>query len=488
MEAKTAFGRITIPGIVFAFLIGNLNAQVIPLDQAIETALKNNEKIKQVEEKLQQKKYADLEAWGNFLPSLNLKASYTHLNDPLQIDLNPIREAIIQLQTGDQVSLANLQSIITNHRPLTEQEMAIVRQTAYSQLNAALPSFTETFKDQDYKTASLIGVQPLFLGGKLIAAKKFASAEVKSMEAELQKTKNEVVKDVVTNYLSVVLLQQVIKTRKDVLAGMKKHRRQAQILFKEGLIARTDVLRAKVAVAEAERNLFDDQNRLELAYLALKHSLGLPEDAPVVVSDSLQFHVFNDSLQRILNRAQKTQPILRLIAAKKKAAEQKFVAERAEFLPQLAAFGKYEMYPEYLSSLEPRWAVGVSLQFNVFDGFKKYDRIQSSRHLKKEVDYLQKQTERQIELWINKSYREMRNAEKRYHQLAANIELAKENLKLQEKRFQSGMGTSLNVIDARLVLEKNRIERLNSLYEYYKALTDLLVAEGNTQKFVQIWK
>lgn len=43
-------------------------AQSITLDQAIEYAIKHNPKIKQYNEKLEQKKYSDFEALGNFLP------------------------------------------------------------------------------------------------------------------------------------------------------------------------------------------------------------------------------------------------------------------------------------------------------------------------------------------------------------------------------------------------------------------------------------
>ncbi len=473
--------------ILSAFFYGRALSQVMHLDEAITLALKNNARIKQAEEKVRQKEYAGHAAWGNFLPSVTLQGGYTHLNDPLEIDLNPIRQAMIQLHTQDQVGLANLQSLILNHRPLTAEEMLLAQRTAYNALDKALPPFKETFKAQDYKTATLIGVQPIFLGGKLIAAKNYADDEQKAAQAELLKTKNEVVQDVIKDYLSVVLLQQVVKTRREVLQGMKKHRHQAQVLFKQGLIAKTDVLRADVAVAEAERHLFDDQNKLQLAYLALKHSLGLPEEARLLIQDSLQYHAFNDSLKTILKAARLYQPILKLIAAKKNEAKQKLLADASEFLPKVALFGKYEMYPEYLSSLEPRWAVGVNVQMNLFNGFKKYNQIQQSRHLNKQMDYLQQDARRQIELWVNKSYREMRNAEQRYFKLNANIALARQNLTSQEKRFQTGMGTSLDVIDARLILEKDRIERLKSLYDYYLALTELFVAKGNAeqaQKFI----
>lgn len=54
-------------------------------------------------------------------------------------------------------------------------------------------------------------------------------------------------------------------------------------------------------------------------------------------------------------------------------------------------------------------------------------------------------------------------------------------------RFETGLGTSLDVIDAELVLEKNLIESKTSLFDYYKAMADLYTAVGEPEKFLSIW-
>ncbi len=463
------------------------SSQGMKLGEAIDVALKNNEKIKQFNERVIQKEYEDKTAFGNFLPSVKFQGSVNHLNDPMGISLDPIREAIIQLQSSDAVNFQNLSSLITNKVPLTAEQQQAVYGQAYNKFNSVLPPFEETFKKQDYWTATLIGVQPIFMGGKILAGKKYASSELKSSEAELRKTKNEVTQETINNYLSVVLLTEVIKTRRDVLEGIKRHKEDAEKLTAAGLIAPHNLLRAKVALADAEKNLFDDNNKLELAYVALKHSLGLPDDQNIIISDKLDYLPIADSLYSFRDEAKMTQPIFEIIKNKKIAAEQKYNAQRAEFMPQLAAFGKYEIVQKYLSSLEPEWIIGLQLNFSVFEGLKKYNQLEAAVHLEKEIEHLEEHTRRQIDLWINKSYRDMRNAEKKYEMLESNVELAKESLRQNEKRFSTGLGTSLEVIDARLSFEKNKIDRLAALYEYYKSYNDLLVATGNTQKFLKTW-
>jgi outer membrane protein TolC len=108
-------------------------------------------------------------------------------------------------------------------------------------------------------------------------------------------------------------------------------------------------------------------------------------------------------------------------------------------------------------------------------------------HLEREVEFIQADAKKKINLLVNKNYRDMENSANRYRKLKANLALADENLKMTNGRFQSGLATSLDVVDAELILEKNMIESKNSLFDYYKAMTELYTAAGNPEKVISIW-
>lgn len=469
------------------YLITTGLAQSISLDDAIDYALQHNPKIRQYEEKLKQKQFDDLGSVGNFMPVINLTGSYNHLNDPLLIDLGPIRDAMILMQSSNQVELANIYNLIQGNPALNDLQRAGLYSQYSNSLNSLLPPFEKTLKKQDYRTATLIGIQPLFVGGKLIAAKNYTADEKHSAELELTQIRNEVTKETIQSYLSVVLLNDIIKTRKDVLKGMQHHREQAEKLFKEGLIANYNLLRAQVAVADAELNLMEDQNKIDVAILALKNTLGKDLNEEVFVTDSLSYSAFSDSLNYLISEAMTDQPILKILELKQDAASQKYKIERSNFLPTISAFGKYELIPDDLSALEPKWAVGVQASFNLFNGLKDYSKLQSAIHLEEEIKYLQTDTQRKINLLVNKNFKDVQNAKEKYEKVKTNIALAKENLRQNEKRFETGLGTSLEVIDAELSLEKNLIESKNALYEYYKSLSELYQSIGNPEKVLTIW-
>ena len=461
-------------------------SQSLSLDDAVEYALKHSPKIQQYNEKLEQKKYSDLEAFGNFLPQINLVASYNHLNDPLSIDLNPIRDAMIEMQASNQVEFANIYNLMQNGAALSDaQRSALYSQYSVS-LESLLPSFEKVLKKQDYRTATIIGIQPLFVGGKLISAKNYSSDEKESAEIELKQISDQIIKETVQGYLSVVLLNDVIKTRKDVLEGMNHHKAQAEKLLNEGIIANYNLLRAEVAVANAEVNLLGDQNKLSVALLSFKNTIGKNLNDDVIISDSLIYYPINDQVDSLVSESMQNQPILQMIEIKRDEASQKYKIEQSNFLPTISAFGKYELIPDDLSALEPKWAVGIQASINLFNGLKDYSKLQNAEHLEEELKYLRADTQQKINLLVNKNFRDVENSSEKYDKIKTNIELAKENLRLNEKRFETGLGTSLEVIDAQLSLEKNLIDSKNALYEYYKSLSELYQSTGNPEKVITI--
>ena len=70
--------------------------------------------------------------------------------------------------------------------------------------------------------------------------------------------------------------------------------------------------------------------------------------------------------------------------------------------------------------------------------------------------------------------------------LAATRALAEENVRVRTIAFAEGFATSLEVVDARLTLEKVRIDRLLAAYDYVCALSEALEVAGQAQRFPEL--
>jgi outer membrane protein TolC len=418
---------------------------------------------------------------------LELGGSYNHMNAPLTMDLNPIRDVIVNVQAKNMVQFQNIGSILAGGGALTAAQQAAVFNASKTGLYSQIPSFVEELKRQDNKYLTFTAVQPLFLGGKLFAAQSAASNELEATKIEAKRVEDDVIKETSEAYLGCVLLNDVIRVRESVLEAVKKHRDRASKLFEEGMIPKYQLLRAEVAVAEAEQNLTDEKARLDVALTVLKEYTGLNAADSVIVAETLTFHPANYTLEELKEKAMTDQPYLQYIDKKKEEAGANYAAARSNFLPSVFAFGQYETLPEYLSALEPRWVVGVKFQYNLFNGFKDYEKLESADHLESEVAFMKKDTEQKISIWLNKAYQQKNAAKSRYEKLGVNVDLATENLRAAEKRFEAGSGITLEVIDATVLLEKTTVDRCNALYDYDKNVLDMLTAAGHTQQFIEFW-
>lgn len=159
----------------------------------------------------------------------------------------------------------------------------------------------------------------------------------------------------------------------------------------------------------------------------------------------------------------------------------------ADYLPTIGAFGTYQFIDKGLSVLDPKWAIGAKASWTVFNGLQRSNNYQSAKLEAEAMDDMQDEATRKLELLVRKQYLQMQVSEKSYRMLEASLEQAKENELIANKRFETGVGTSFDVIDAELQLEGIKLNRLKELKEYYKNMADLYNTINSLDEFINFW-
>lgn len=472
--------------ILIAFLCStSLAYSQLTLEDAIGRALEVNYGIKSYQKKVESKEASVNSAWGRYLPSLNFDITYNYIDRDIIIDLNPIRTAMITLQSGNQVALSNLESVLKTGAPLSAEQQLAVKQGATAQLNQALPGFKETLKERAFPKAQLTMNQPIFTGGKISAGVKAAEAQ-KDMESERLKSEiQDLTTSVISTYLSILMAKENLQVRKDALATIEKHNQRAEGLLKQGLIAPHDKLRAEVALSEAKRNLFEAEELLKIANLAL-YSV-LDTSGNISVGGSLTYKQIDKEVDYFISLAKSQNHTLMQIKSGSKALEAKSYAEKANYFPTIYGFGMYDVFDHYRSGIDPKWAIGIGANFTLFNGLRRTNDIQAAQAEAESMSMLSREVERKIELAVRKHFMEMRLAEYQYRMLNSSLEQAQENFRLNEKRYETGLGTSIELLDAGLSLEAVKLKRNSALKDYYSNLAILLQYCGNSKQFISIW-
>jgi outer membrane protein TolC len=170
--------------------------------------------------------------------------------------------------------------------------------------------------------------------------------------------------------LNELLARENARVAKSAVDMTKSDLERARARQENGLAVPSDLLSAEVQLAQAEEDLLRAQNAIELAHAALNVAMGLPEDAPTSTARSLSESSFNaGSLESRQAKALATRPdYLQVLLGKQQAANGMHMA-RAEFLPKVNLFSSWEVDNQTFAARGGNnWAVGATLNFNLFDG------------------------------------------------------------------------------------------------------------------------
>ena len=425
----------------------------LSIADAVARALEANEAVLAARAEVEQKQEGLLAADGLLWPRLGVNAEVVELDDPVVLDLDPIRSVILKLHPGAPA--------------------------------AAVPHFQETLLDDTLLRANVHGSWALFTGGKVAAARGAARAELGVARASSTERAEATTADVVRRYYALRLAVAARGVRARVLEGMEAHVRQARRLEEEGLIARAERLHAEVARAEAARELARAGRDVELARIALASILSVDTEE---LEPTSPLFVLPDppDVTELLAAAREGSPILGRLAAQQGLAHEGSKAARARYFPDIFAFGYRQLREADLMPIEPRWGVGIGLKLELFDGFEREHRVAAAEAGERRLALLDERARRDIATLVEKGYREMVSAREQLDALGATRELAEENLRVRTRGFEEGVGTSLEVVDARLALEKVRIEQLRAAYDFVTSLADVLATSGQAGRFLEL--
>ena len=171
------------------------------------------------------------------------------------------------------------------------------------------------------------------------------------------------------------------------------------------------------------------------------------------------------------------------MSLKRQLAEEGVRAQRADFLPQVAAMGGGTFYNYQVSGLVPRWAVGVGIHIKLFDGLNREYKYSAARQTVRRVGELQNKAGQDIAVLIEKLYNQLLNYRNQMASIDSSLAFAEEYLRMKNAAFLEGMSSSSDLIDAELNLAGVRAERLQAAYKFDLALARLLEAAGISEEF-----
>lgn len=242
-----------------------------------------------------------------------------------------------------------------------------------------LPPFNTKTPDHLYK-AELSIKQPLYLGGTIKNNLEATSQLQKNKQDILLQAKQDVLFQTVASYFNVVRAQKSYGVEEKIIAMSKKNLEDIQVKFEAKAVTKYELIRAESDVLEAEAAFNQASSDLQNAKFELANVLHISPD--FTLTDSFAFVETEPEVEKEIAYALKNRYDIKSFAKLNSAFEAQSKAVDSEYKPQLffSASGGVQNPEMGLfggdDNFGPTYQVGLVMQWNIFDGFKKNARKQ----------------------------------------------------------------------------------------------------------------
>ena len=441
--------------------------RTLSLEEALEMTLSDNPAIRAAEFNRRAAQQERRAAIGLRMPQIGITGSYAYLGKDIEIDLNNTKTPVQNL--AGQILQSGM--IPSDYIPSISQMLS----------GAMAASWALPLQDRSLGFVGGDVTVPLWMGGKINAANRAARINEQTARSQGIQQRNALVSELVERYYGLALARQVVVVRQQVVDGVRKHLEDAAALEAQGMISRSEKLYVEFKMSEAERDLQNAQSQVETIAAALNSTIGRTDDYLPVTAMFILERI--EPLDHFRTLAAERNPLLDQVDQKRRLAYEGVRAQRSSFLPQVVAMGGMSFYDYQVSKVLPRWAVGVGVNFKLFDGLNREYKYSAAKQTVRRVEALQDKAGNDISVLVEKLYNQMENYRTQMASIEASLAFAEEYLKTKNAAFLEGMSSSTDLIDAELNLAKVKTERIEAAYRYDVSLAQLLEAAGISDEF-----
>lgn len=328
---------------------------------------------------------------------------------------------------------------------------------------------------------ALTANQLLFDGSYFIglkAAKTYKELSQKS----LTQSKIDVTEAVTKAYYSVLVNSDRLELLNINIGRLDTLLRETRAMYENGFVEKIDLDRLEVQLNNLNTEKLKVERLAELGSYLLKFQMGLPINERVTLTDSLARNSLDDfeiPTNNSFDYTQRTE--YSILQTQKELAQLDIRNTRAGYMPRLVAFGsfgyntgslKFDLY-------ERKWYnysnIGLSLSVPIFDGLQKYYKTQQAKLTLQKTEQSQDLLENSIDLEIQQAAVTLTNTVESLRSQKRNVELAQEVARVTRIKYQQGVGSNIEVINA---VASYREAETN----YYTALYDAIIARIDYQK------
>lgn len=356
-----------------------------------------------------------------------------------------------------------------------------------SQVAGAFAYSTSALNIQAQAALSLTLFQGGQLRNQIIQNKLALDADKTSTE----KIKNDLLLNVVTQYLTILTDQDLVKAAKEQLDLAKITLDRAQKNFDAGNATRADLAQADAQVQSAQLTLTNDQNQVDIGVLTLKQYMEMSPSTEITIakpdiSKLTNVQTVFDAAQ-VIKTAFAINPDIKLAELQEATYKQAIKVAKGSYYPIVSLYGGLgTSYSNQAYNYDPQTGtrttlipfntqlsnnfnqfVGLTLQIPIFTKFANRTAVTKARLNYEYAQITTALAKNTLSKTITQAVLDLESAEKSYQSALKTYESNKEALNVTKQRYDAGL---VNTLDYNTALTNYNTAQNNMIEGEYQVV------------------
>jgi len=324
-------------------------------------------------------------------------------------------------------------------------------------------------------SAGLSAGMDLFAGGRNLAAVRSAAATVEAAEATVVTQRFAVVLGAKRAYFAVLRARELIALNEERIGQAEEQLDAAERRLQVGRATRSDVLRARLQLSNARQGLLEAGMQRRSAMYALGQVVGVMGPVTVAGAPSLEPEPLALEPAALRALVLETSPTVVSALADVGVAEAQRAQARAQYFPTIGVSGGYNWSNQELGRDQglTSWNTRLNVSYPIFNGLQREaaaDRTGAQLRLARaRSDDAARGAVAQLESLVAA----LDLAAERLAILRESVEVAGEDYRVQQERYELGSATILELVSSQIAMIQAEYDLVNARYDYQIARAEL---------------
>jgi outer membrane protein len=307
-----------------------------------------------------------------------------------------------------------------------------------------------------------------------------AKSAAKAEHANASASRQQVVLGVRTAFFTARANRALIGVALEAVENQRRHLVQVQGFVEVGTRPDIDLLQVRTDEANARVQLIQAENGYETAKAQLNVAMGTEGDTAYEVADDALPPIAGEDEDgaALITEALRARPELQRAEEQVRAQEAAVGAARGGWWPSVTASTAVTDAGQALGDLTWNWNAQVALNWPLFQGLFTTAQIREFEAGVRAVEADRDTQRQQIRLEVEQARLAVRASKAGLAAATEALANARERLRLAEGRYQTGVGSIIELGDAQLAATNAGGQRVRAEYELATARAQLLEALG----------